>query len=191
MRFAGHIPLQTESRRSQLDTFKRTVKSLEDGNSVITFPEGGRSSDGRMMAFKRGPFKIAMQAGRPIVPVSICGLAQWYPKGASACVACILVRSRNAPRLRRFVLGLLPARPFAAPVRCARSPRTQNAAAIAIPVGSLVPLDIPKGVRVVIHPPIDVTATELSEGELCDHVYDIVNSALPDYQQRPRNSSPP
>ena len=78
-----------------------------------------------------------------------------------------------------------------APVRRARSPRTQNAAAIAISVGSLVPLDIPKGVRVVIHPPIDVTATELSEGELCDHVYDIVNSALPDYQQRPRNSSPP
>jgi len=129
MKLAGHIPLQTESRRSQLETFKDTVKALEDGNSVITFPEGGRSLDGRMMAFKRGPFKMALRAQTPIVPVSICGLAQWYPKG------------------------------------------------------SLLPLDVPRGVRVVVHPPIQVAGVEHDEGELCDRVYAIVNSALPEYQQ--------
>lgn len=68
MKLAQHIPLQTESRRSQLETFKDTVKSLEDGNSVITFPEGGRSIDGRIMAFKRGPFKMALRAQVPDGP---------------------------------------------------------------------------------------------------------------------------
>merc|ERR1719326_16851 len=46
MRLAGHIALRTESRRSQLETFKQTVASLRAGNSVITFPEGGRSPTG-------------------------------------------------------------------------------------------------------------------------------------------------
>ena len=46
MRLAQHIPLQTESRRSQLETFKESVKALDAGISFITFPEGGRSTDG-------------------------------------------------------------------------------------------------------------------------------------------------
>jgi len=131
MALAGHIALQTASRRSQLQTFKDTVQSLEDGNSVITFPEGGRSIDGALKPFKRGPFKMAIRAGTPIVPVSICGLARWYPKG------------------------------------------------------TLLPLAVPKDVRVVIHEPIDVTKSGMGEGELCEHVYSIVNSALPPYQQGP------
>ena len=48
---------------------------------MITFPEGSRSSDGRLIPFKRGPFKMALTAGVPIVPVTIGGLARWYPKG--------------------------------------------------------------------------------------------------------------
>jgi len=81
MRLAGHIALKTSSRRSQLSAFKDTVQSLKDGNSFITFPEGTRSEDGRLRPFKRGPFKMAIQAGVPIVPITICGLARWYPKG--------------------------------------------------------------------------------------------------------------
>jgi len=131
MFLAGHIALQTESRRSQLQTFKDTVQSLEEGNSVITFPEGGRSSDGALKPFKRGPFKMAIRAGIPIVPVSICGLARWYPKG------------------------------------------------------TLLPIDVPRDVRVVIHPPIDVVGSGHTEGELCDRTYGIVNSALPEHQQGP------
>ena len=131
MRLARHIPLQTESRRSQLKTFKETVRALEAGSSFITFPEGGRSTDGKIMAFKRGPFKMALRAHTPIVPISICELAQWYPKG------------------------------------------------------SLLPLDVPKGVRVIVHPPIHVAGQGFEEGELCDRVYAIVNSALPTWQQGP------
>ena len=81
MWMAGHISLKRANRRSQLETFKNTVQSLSDGNSVITFPEGTRSDDGKLKPFKRGPFKMALQAGVPIVPITISGLARWYPKG--------------------------------------------------------------------------------------------------------------
>lgn len=129
MRLAGHIALRTESRRSQLQTFKDTVACLQDGNSVITFPEGTRSDTGRLLPFKRGPFKMALTAGTPIVPVTICGLARWYPKG------------------------------------------------------TLLPIDVPKGVRVVIHPRVEVAASGVSEAELTKQVYATINAALPEYQQ--------
>jgi len=67
MGFAGHIALRRADRRSQLETFKDTVASLEAGNSVAAFAEGTRSPDGRLKKFKRGPFKMAR--GR-VVPLA-------------------------------------------------------------------------------------------------------------------------
>jgi len=131
MRLAGHIALRTDSRRSQLETYKNTVAALQDGNSVITFPEGTRSDDGRLLPFKRGPFKMAIASGTPIVPVTISGLARWYPKG------------------------------------------------------TLLPIGVPKGVRVVIHPQVEVVDSGLSEEELTKMVYATINEALPEYQQAP------
>ena len=57
MRLAGHVALKRGNRRSQLETFKDTVASLEKGNSLITFAEGGRSVSGKLMPFKRGEAK--------------------------------------------------------------------------------------------------------------------------------------
>ena len=59
MKLANHIALRTGSRRSQLETFKDTIQSLKDGNSVVTFPEGTRSRNGRLMPFKGGVFSCA------------------------------------------------------------------------------------------------------------------------------------
>jgi len=80
MKLAGHVPLGN-SRRSQVATYRDTVASLSKGNSFVIFPEGGRSDDGRLQPFKKGAVKMALQAGLPLVPISIGGLAQWYPKG--------------------------------------------------------------------------------------------------------------
>ena len=60
MGFAGHIALRRADRRSQLETFKDTVESLKNGNSVVAFAEGTRSADGTLQKFKRGPFKICL-----------------------------------------------------------------------------------------------------------------------------------
>ena len=72
---------------------------------------------------------MALQAGVPIVPVTICDLARWYP------------------------------------------------------AGTLLPLRVPRGVRLVVHPPVDVPNAGLSEDELTRQVFATVNSALPGYQQ--------
>jgi len=46
----------------------------------MTFPEGTRSRDGEIKAFKQGTFYLAIQAGAPIVPISIVGSGQIMPK---------------------------------------------------------------------------------------------------------------
>ena len=52
---------------------------IGDGGSLLFFPEGTRSRDGRLHRFKKGGFKLAMQARVPIIPVTIVGSRQVLP----------------------------------------------------------------------------------------------------------------
>jgi 1-acyl-sn-glycerol-3-phosphate acyltransferase len=63
--------IDREDRRSQLRTFKESVAWLQKGVSLMAFPEGMRSKDGRLMEFKGGIFSMALRAGVPIVPISL------------------------------------------------------------------------------------------------------------------------
>jgi 1-acyl-sn-glycerol-3-phosphate acyltransferase len=49
---------------------------------VIIFAEGTRSADGELQPFKKGPFVLAIEAGVPVVPVSIIGSREIMPKGS-------------------------------------------------------------------------------------------------------------
>jgi 1-acyl-sn-glycerol-3-phosphate acyltransferase len=49
---------------------------------IITFVEGTRSPDGRLLPFKKGPFYLAMEAGVPCIPVSIFGTEKLMGKGS-------------------------------------------------------------------------------------------------------------
>jgi 1-acyl-sn-glycerol-3-phosphate acyltransferase len=60
----------------------RQVKTLLNaGISVIFFPEGTRTRDGRLQAFKPGGFAVAVEAGVPVVPVTIKGSRTLWPPG--------------------------------------------------------------------------------------------------------------
>jgi 1-acyl-sn-glycerol-3-phosphate acyltransferase len=52
------------------------------GISIVVFPEGTRSRDGKLLRFKKGGFLLAAQSNRPIVPVTINGSRQVLPAGA-------------------------------------------------------------------------------------------------------------
>ena len=52
---------------------KKMAKLVEEGHSLIVFPEGTRSTDGSVGRFKGGSFVIALQAGLPVVPISVVG----------------------------------------------------------------------------------------------------------------------
>jgi 1-acyl-sn-glycerol-3-phosphate acyltransferase len=52
---------------------KKMARLVREGHSLIVFPEGTRSTDGSVGRFKGGSFVIALQAGLPVVPISVIG----------------------------------------------------------------------------------------------------------------------
>ncbi len=69
----GHIFLDRSSPRAAVKSIKESKKQLVNGTSVVIFPEGTRSRDGRLREFKKGAFNIARQLELPILPVTIVG----------------------------------------------------------------------------------------------------------------------
>jgi 1-acyl-sn-glycerol-3-phosphate acyltransferase len=82
MRFAGYVPLDKEGAGAGRRSIARAVELIrEKGYSFLIFPEGTRSGDGTMQRFRRGGFFLALEAGAPIVPVSIKGTYELMPRG--------------------------------------------------------------------------------------------------------------
>ncbi|KAL1507743.1 hypothetical protein AB1Y20_007355 [Prymnesium parvum] len=87
MQFAKHIAIRREDRASQMQTFKDAIECLSAGSSLVTFPEGTRSKDGRLLPFKKGPFTMAARAGVRVVPISIIGTHVYQPPSCLAPIA--------------------------------------------------------------------------------------------------------
>ncbi len=80
MRTLGAWPLQLEG--SDPAAIRRSLQWLRDGGAILIFPEGGRGRpDGSMMRFKAGAVRIALEAGVPILPVTIRGANHVWPAG--------------------------------------------------------------------------------------------------------------
>ena len=73
MWLAGFIPVDRENKERAREAFDRIGRSLKMGVSILVFPEGTRSRSGRLGAFKKAGFLLAMRTGLPIVPVGISG----------------------------------------------------------------------------------------------------------------------
>ena len=54
---------------------------MRRGHSLIVFPEGTRSTSGKVLGFRRGLFRLAIEAGLPVVPVAVIGSRHIMPKG--------------------------------------------------------------------------------------------------------------
>jgi 1-acyl-sn-glycerol-3-phosphate acyltransferase len=77
---AGHIPIDRGSTQHAVASLRSAAAYLHDGICAFIFPEGTRSRDGVLQPFKKGGFKLAIQAGVPIVPVTITGSRQVLPR---------------------------------------------------------------------------------------------------------------
>lgn len=83
MRMAKFIPVERGSRRDAAKaSVEAAAEALRSGLSILVFPEGTRSLDGRLAAFKKGPFFLAEQTGAPIVPIAISGTERMMGKGS-------------------------------------------------------------------------------------------------------------
>ncbi|MCG6892467.1 MAG: 1-acyl-sn-glycerol-3-phosphate acyltransferase [Desulfobacteraceae bacterium] len=80
MRGAGYISIDRSNRESAFRSLKQAAEIIRNGTSVLIFPEGTRSSDGRVQPFKKGGFVLAVDAGVPIVPIVIHGTQSIMPK---------------------------------------------------------------------------------------------------------------
>ncbi len=82
-RLAEFVPVARDGRKeSAQESIEAARRILAKGIHIMTFVEGTRSKDGRMLPFKKGPFYLAMEAGAPCIPVSIWGTETMMAKNS-------------------------------------------------------------------------------------------------------------
>jgi 1-acyl-sn-glycerol-3-phosphate acyltransferase len=77
-----HIAIDRTNTLGAVKTLERAKERISAGISVVVFPEGTRSRDGKLLRFKKGGFLLAVQTGTAIVPVTINGSGALLPPGA-------------------------------------------------------------------------------------------------------------
>ena len=83
LRRTGHI-LVDRRHPDRAAIFGRASSLMKEGLSLIVFPEGTRSRDGRVAPFKGGSFYLALEAALPVVPISLVGSRHIMLKGRLA-----------------------------------------------------------------------------------------------------------
>ncbi len=80
IRLIGVVPVDRSNTKSAVESARLATENLRRGKSYIVYPEGTRSPDGRLLPFKKGAFMMAIEAGVPVVPVTISGATKIMPK---------------------------------------------------------------------------------------------------------------
>ncbi len=80
MKAANLVPVDRSDREAAIESVNAAIRVLQQGLHMIVFPEGTRSNDGRLLPFKKGPFHMAMESGVPVVPVTMLGTFESWPK---------------------------------------------------------------------------------------------------------------
>ena len=79
----GHIFIDRSNHAAALASLETAKARIVDGTSVIFFPEGTRSGDGKLKRFKKGAFRMAVDLGLPILPLTVTGTRDVLPAGTS------------------------------------------------------------------------------------------------------------
>lgn len=79
------IAIDRSNRERAIASTREAAEKLRQGYSIMVHPEGTRSSDGRVLDFKRGVFHMALAAGVPIVPVVVNDTRLLMRKGQHTC----------------------------------------------------------------------------------------------------------
>jgi len=77
----GYIPIERGSPKKAYRNILQAAEKVKQGVSVMIFPEGTRSPDGKLQPFKKGLFLIAIKSQAPILPIVIRGTKEIMPKG--------------------------------------------------------------------------------------------------------------
>ena len=94
MALNGYIKLRRGDAGSVAEMMRACERTLAEGSPIMMFPEGTRSPDGRLKAFKAGAFVLAQRARVPLLPIVVEGTARALPKHG------FVLRGRHAIRIR-------------------------------------------------------------------------------------------
>ncbi len=97
MRSRGDIRIDRRGGKSAAQLMNDVTKAVKEGDTVLIFPEGTRSRDGSVGAFKRGSVVLAMGSGAKIVPVAISGSYNIQPRGSLFINPCDVKVTVGAP----------------------------------------------------------------------------------------------
>jgi 1-acyl-sn-glycerol-3-phosphate acyltransferase len=100
MSLNGYVPLRRGDKQSIGEMMSMCAHVLDEGSSIMMFPEGTRSADGKLRAFKHGAFTLAQSGGCPVLPILVEGTADALPKRG------FVLQGRHAIRIR--VLDEIP-----------------------------------------------------------------------------------
>lgn len=76
-----HVFIDRSSSSKAIESINKAKEKICNGTSIIFFPEGTRSSDVTLQPFKKGAFKLAIDLGLPVLPVTINGTHKILGKG--------------------------------------------------------------------------------------------------------------
>jgi 1-acyl-sn-glycerol-3-phosphate acyltransferase len=79
----GHIFIDRSDHASAMAALEAAKTKIVNGTSVMFFPEGTRSRDGKLKRFKKGAFRMAVDLGLPILPLTVTGTRNVLPAGTS------------------------------------------------------------------------------------------------------------
>jgi len=82
MRMAGDVPVDRGDRRKAARALLECARYLRQGCSVMFFPEGTRSRDGKVLPFNDGPFQLAIRERVPVLPLAIAGSGNALPRNS-------------------------------------------------------------------------------------------------------------
>lgn len=92
-----HIFVDDSNIASIKQTIADAEKTLQDGMSLVIFPEGSRSWDGKMTPFKRGAFMLASEFRLPVVPITIDGSFKAMPRFTYKVTPCTIILTIHKP----------------------------------------------------------------------------------------------
>ena len=76
---AGHIFIDRQNPRAARASVMQALSRLGDGVGILFFAEGTRSLDGRLLPFKKGAFRLAIEQQLPVLPVTLVGTRDVMP----------------------------------------------------------------------------------------------------------------
>ena len=82
LRMAGDVPIERSDRRKAATAMLQCARYLRQRCSVVLFPEGTRSPDGRVLPFNQGPFTLAIREQVPILPLVVEGSSAALPRNS-------------------------------------------------------------------------------------------------------------